>query len=59
MRLIREENCKVKVVSVHVTKVHGGIEVQPPHFLPRHWMEVIGQYHAPAVLLSARHLGTH
>ena len=32
MRHNREENCKVKVVSVHVTKEYGAIEVQPPSF---------------------------
>lgn len=32
MRRIREENCKVKVVSVLVTKVYGETEIQPTSF---------------------------
>jgi hypothetical protein len=37
-------------------KTYEGVEVYLQHFLPREWMEVSGQLHAPAALLSRKHL---
>jgi hypothetical protein len=45
-----------KVVPVHVTKVHGEVELCPTNSELRHWTEMSGKPHDPIALFPRKKL---